>query len=263
MLPSFLGIVAQGGGAPPPPLGVLISGQTLDVTYLTTTPAETFNFGGNSTYLTNGEFVTVFSYANDSTTAFGLDLTGLTALTTATVYANAAMTSAPDFTGLTALTTADVYANAAMTTPPDFTDCTALANAGVYDNPAMTTAPDFTGLTALTTALVSGNASMTSAPDFTGCTALITANVYDNASMTSAPDFTGCTALATADVSSCAISDINLLAMCVQIYDDAPANGTLAMEGGTNGSFDGQSLPSEITDLQANGWTVTFNDNNP
>lgn len=148
MLPSFLGIVAQGGGAPPPPpVGVLISGQTLNVTYLATTPAETFNFGGGSTYLTDGEFVTDFTYASDPTTAFGLDLTGMTDLTAATVYGNASMTSAPDFSGLTALTTA--YVN---------------------NNAAMTSAPDFSGLTDLTAAYVYGNASMTSAPDFTGCT---------------------------------------------------------------------------------------------
>ena len=171
MLPSFLGIVAQGGGGPPPPAGVLISGQTLDVTYLTTTPAETFNFGGGSTYLTNGESVTSFDYLNDPTTVFSLDLTGLTALTTA--------------------------------------------------------------------------------------------NVSSNVNMTTAPDFTGCTALTLAYVNGCAVSDTNLLAMCVQIYDDAPANGTLAMEGGSNGSFDGQALPGQITNLQGNGWTVTFNDNNP
>ena len=240
MLPSFLGIVAQGGGGPPPPAGVLISGQTLDVTYLTTTPAETFNFGGGSTYLTNGESVTSFDYLNDPTTVFSLDLTGLTALTTANVVSNAAMTSAPDFSGLTALTDANVSSNAAMTSAPDFTGCTALTTANAYGNALMTTAPDFSGLTALTTANVSSNATMTSAPDFTGCTALTLAYVND-----------------------CDVSDTNLLAMCVQIYDDAPANGTLAMEGGSNGSFDGQALPGQITNLQGNGWTVTFNDNNP
>lgn len=196
MLPSFLGIVAQaGGGPPPPPVGVFVSAQTLNVTYLTTTPAETFTFSAGATYLTDGESVTDFNYVSDPTTAFGLDFTGLTALTTATVSAN----------------------------------------------PAMTTAPDFTG-----------------------CTALAAAYVHSNASMTTAPDFTGCTALGLVNVTSCAVSDSNLLAMCTQISSVALANaGEVFMEGGTNGSFDGQSLPSQITDLQTAGWAVTFNDNNP
>ena len=218
MLPSFLGIVAQGGGGPPPPpVGVLISAQTLNVSYLTTTPAESFTFSGAATYLTNGASVTSFSYQLDPTTAFALDLTGLTAMT----------------------------------------------YAGVAENPSMITPPNFTGCTALTTIEVVGNDAMTTASDLSNLTNLTYANFNNNLLMATAPNFTGCTALAAAYVSGCSISDSNLLTMCGQIYASAPAGGTLSMEGGFNGSFDGQSLPTEITDLQGNGWTVTFNDNNP
>jgi hypothetical protein len=132
MLPSFLGIVAQGGGGPPPPpVGVLISGQTLDVTYLATTPAETFTFSGGSTYLTNGESVTSFSYSGDPTTAFSLDLTGLTALTSATVSSNAAMTSSPSVSGLAALITADFSSNATMYALTTFSGCSSINNVRV------------------------------------------------------------------------------------------------------------------------------------
>jgi hypothetical protein len=165
--------------------------------------------------------------------------------------------------GLTAMNGATVNDNAAMTSAPDFTDCTALVSAIVDNNPAMTSAPDFTGCTALVVASVAVNAAMTSAPDFTGCTALGQASVNYNAAMTSAPDFTGCTALTIVGVNNCAITDTNLLTMCAQIYDAGATGGTLDMQGGTNGSFDGQNLPTEITDLQGAGWTVNFNDNNP
>ena len=127
----------------------------------------------------------------------------------------------------------------------------------------MTTAPDFSGLTALDTAQIYYNSVMTSAPDFTGCTALVSVNVSNNVAMASAPDFTDCSALSNVTVAECDISDTNLLTMCAQIYAAGAVSGTLAMEGGTNGSFDGQNLPTEITDLQGAGWSVSFNDNNP
>ena len=214
------------------------------------------------------------------------DFTGLTSLSSVNVSNNDAMTSPPDFTDCSGLSIATVSNNAAMTTPPDFTDCTTLLsvnvsfndamtsppdfsalasldNATVSNNGDMTTAPDFTGLTSLTLVYVQNNAAMTTAPDFTGCTSLAEVTVTGNAAMTAAPDFTDCSALTLVSVIDCAITDTNLLTMCSQIYTAGAASGSLAMEGGTNGSFDGQSLPTEITDLQGNGWTVTFNDNNP
>lgn len=214
------------------------------------------------------------------------DFTGLTSLNSVTVSNNAAMTSPPDFTDCSGLTLVFVQNNPAMTTPPDFTDCTALLTADVSFNDAMTsppdftvvaslnvatvsnngdmtTAPDFTGLTSLTSATVSNNAAMTTAPDFTGCIALTDVTVTGNAAMTAAPNLTDCSSAYIISVIDCAITDTNLLTMCSQIYAAGYAGGNLYMEGGTNGSFDGQSLPTEITDLQGNGWTVTFNDNNP
>jgi Leucine-rich repeat (LRR) protein len=210
----------------------------------------------------NGLYTTSLTYSYDASGTPSLILSGLTALVEATVDSNDAMTSAPDFTGLTALTIVTVNSNAAMTSAPDFTGCTALTAAYVSNNAALTSPPNFTGLTALTTAYVNSNA-LTSAPGFTGLTALTTAYANGNPAMTSAPNFTDCTALTVVNVNDCAITDTNLLTMCAQIYDAGATGGTLDMQGGTNGSFDGQNLPPEIADLQGAGWTVNFNDNNP
>jgi hypothetical protein len=184
-------------------------------------------------------------------------------LSSATFNNNAAMTTAPDISG-TSLSYVYVTNCGALTSPPDFTGLTGLQLVQIAGNDAMTTAPDFTGLTALETAQIYDNSVMTSAPDFTGCTALVSVNVSNNVAMASAPDFTDCSALSNVTVADCAITDTNLLTMCAQIYyAGASPGGTLDMQGGTNGSFDGQNLPTEITDLQGAGWTVNFNDNNP
>jgi Leucine-rich repeat (LRR) protein len=192
------------------------------------------------------------------------DFTDCTSLDLVNISNQAAMTTPPDFTVVTSLTNVTLSNNVAMTTAPDFTSCTSLASVEIVGNDAMTTAPDFTGLTALETAQIYDNSVMTSAPDFTGCTALVSVNVSNNVAMASAPDFTDCSALSNVTVADCAITDTNLLTMCAQIYyAGASPGGTLDMQGGTNGSFDGQNLPTEITDLQGAGWTVNFNDNNP
>ena len=201
--------------------------------------------------------------SNNDLMATAPDFTDLANLSNVTVQNNPSMTAAPDFTGCVGLTSVNVSSNVAMTAAPDFTSCTALITVFVVSNDAMTSAPDFAGLTYLDTAQVYYNPVMTSAPDFSGCTALTSVNVSNNSTMSSAPDFTDCTSLNNVTVAECAISDTNLLTMCAQIYDGGAQYGTLSMEGGTNGSFDGQNLPTEITDLQGIGWSVTFNDNNP
>lgn len=181
----------SGGGTPPPSGEVLISAQTLDVTYLSTTPAESFNFTGGSTYLTDGASVTSFSYISDTSTSFSLDLTGLTSLVSANVYYNDAMGTAPNFSGLTSLTSVNASANAGMTV---------------------------------------------------------------------APNLTGCTSLTTVYVNGCSLGDSTLLTMCSQIYNSAGGNnGTLVMNGDFNHSFDSTNIPTEITDLENAGWTVTYN----
>jgi hypothetical protein len=232
--------VVTGGGASLP--AVQIAASAINPEKLTFVPSPqciALTYPSHTDVL-NGLYMQTLTYSYDASGTPSLILSGLTAMNGATVNDNAAMTSAPDFT-----------------------DCTALVSAIVDNNPAMTSAPDFTGCTALVVASVAVNAAMTSAPDFTGCTALGQASVNYNAAMTSAPDFTGCTALTIVGVNNCAITDTNLLTMCAQIYDAGATGGTLEMQGGTNGSFDGQDLPTEITDLQGAGWTVNFNDNNP
>jgi hypothetical protein len=232
--------VVSGGGASLP--AVQIAASAINPEKLTFAPSPhciALTYPSHTDVL-NGLYTTSLAYSYDASGTPSLILSGLTALTSATVDGNDALTSAPVFTG-----------------------CTALISANINTNTSMTSAPDFTGCTALTTAYVRYNDSMTSAPDFTGCTALTTAYVDDNPAMTSAPDFTGCTALTTALVNDCAITYTNLLTMCAQIYDAGATGGTLDMQGGTNGSFDGQALPTEITDLQGAGWSVNFNDNNP
>jgi len=191
------------------------------------------------------------------------DFTDCTSLNSVNISYQTSMATTPDFTGVTSLTNVTLSNNDAMTTAPDFTSCTSLYSVEIVANTAMTTAPDFSGLTALDTAQIYYNSVMTSAPDFTGCTALVSVNVSNNVAMASAPDFTDCSALSNVTVAECDISDTNLLTMCAQIYAAGAVSGTLAMEGGTNGSFDGQNLPTEITDLQGAGWSVSFNDNNP
>ena len=121
-----------GGGTPPPSGDVLISSQTLDGTYLSTTPSESFTFSGGSTYLTDGASVTAFSYISDTSGSFSLNLTGLTSLVSADVYYNDAMTTAPNCSGLTSLTSVNFSANPSMTVAPNLTGCTALTT--VYAN---------------------------------------------------------------------------------------------------------------------------------
>jgi hypothetical protein len=232
-------VVTGGGGSLP---AVQIAASAINPEKLTFVPSPqciALTYPSHTDVL-NGLYTQTLTYNYDASGTPSLILSGLTAMNGATVHDNAAMTSAPDFT-----------------------DCTALVSAIVDNNPAMTSAPDFTDCTALVVASVAANAAMTSAPDFTGCTALGQASVNYNPAMTSAPDFTGCTALTIVGVNNCAITDTNLLTMCAQIYDAGATGGTLDMQGGTNGSFDGQNLPTEITDLQGAGWTVNFNDNNP
>lgn len=124
---SFVfGEVPSGGGTPPPSGDVLISSQTLDGTYLSTTPSESFTFSGGSTYLTDGASVTAFSYITDIYGAFSLDLTGLTSLVSANVYYNDLMTAAPNCSGLTSLTSVNFSSNPSMSVAPNLTGCTAL-----------------------------------------------------------------------------------------------------------------------------------------
>jgi hypothetical protein len=236
-----------------------ISGTSLSYVYVTNCGALTSppDFTG----LTGLQLVQIAG--NDAMTT-APDFTDCTSLDLVNISNQAAMTTPPDFTVVTSLTNVTLSNNVAMTTAPDFTSCTSLASVEIVGNDAMTTAPDFTGLTALETAQIYDNSVMTSAPDFTGCTALVSVNVSNNVAMASAPDFTDCSALSNVTVADCAITDTNLLTMCAQIYyAGASPGGTLDMQGGTNGSFDGQNLPTEITDLQGAGWTVNFNDNNP
>jgi hypothetical protein len=227
----------------------------------------------------NGTYATAFYYQNDAVGNPALILSGLTALTTANVSSNAAMTTAPDFTGLTALTTATVNDNAAMTSAPSFNGCTSLYTAYVNSNAAMTTAPSFSGLTSLLTATVNNNAAMTTAPDFSGLTSLLNAYANNNAAMTSAPSFSGCSALTNAYannnaamtsapnfttitqsgiqiyLSGCAISD------CTTPLDQLDAgggtSGYIDLSGGTNQSIDPANI--SLVSLQGKGWTVIFN----
>jgi hypothetical protein len=130
---SFVfGEVPSGGGTPPPSGEVLISSQTLDGTYLSTTPSESFTFSGGSTYLTDGANVSYFSYISDTSGLFSLNLTGLTSLVSADVYFNNAMTTAPNCSGLTSLTSVNFSQNPSMTVAPNLTGCTALTT--VYVN---------------------------------------------------------------------------------------------------------------------------------
>lgn len=233
-------VVTGGGGSSLPVVQIAASAINPANITLAPSPACIPLTYPSHTDVLNGLYATSLNYGYESTGNHLLILSGLTSLTNAVVSNNDFMTTAPDFTGLASLEDAQVSNNFDMTTAPDFTGCVGLTVANVNNNPAMT-----------------------SAPDFSGCTVLTSVNVSNNAAMTSAPDFTDCTSLSNVNVAECAISDTNLLTMCSQIYTDGAPNGTLVMEGGTNGSFDGQNLPTEITDLQGNGWSVIFNDNNP
>lgn len=206
----------------------------------------------------------VINYNNSMT---GLpDFTGSNAISSITMDENDALTSAPNLSDISGLISLNFNGNDLVTSPPIVANITGLTYATINDNDSMATAPSFSGCTGLITVNLNYNASMTTAPNYTGCSSLQYAYSFSNPSMTAAPVFTGCVSLTGIDVSGCAISSSNLLAMCAALEAIFPSNGsgkTLNMDGGTNGDFDGQNLPSQIQDLINSGWSVVFNDNNP
>jgi hypothetical protein len=265
-----------------------ISAQALFPSLVTTTPYYCIPlFYPARTDILNGATLATFSYVgdtvNDPTFTFSpsfsnliaVSIIGNTLMTTTPVVTalpnlssvnisgNELMEYAPTFANMSNLGTVNVNQNYGMITAPNFTNCSSLTTANVYENSVMTGTPALAGFTSLVNVNVSFNPAMVSAPSFSGCTSLSSVYLNNNSSMTSAPDFTDCFSVTYIGLEECFIDSTDLLAMCAQVYAAGATGGTLNMYGANMGSFDGQSLPTEITDLQGAGWTVNFNDNNP
>jgi hypothetical protein len=244
------------------------------------------NFSYNTAITTAPSFAS-FSYLTSANCSYNTSMTstpsfsGCSVLTSATVVGNSSMTSAPSFSGFTNLTSVSVDTNATMTSSPDFSGCSALTSGSCSDNPAMTAGPSFSYCSALSSFYCNDNTLMSTPPDLTGCTnlsgpqlfnnpamtsppslsqaygTLTSVSLFNNTSMTSAPSVSGCTALSYVSLNNCAISNCD--SILNELYSNGTYGGFIDISGGTNQSYDSTSLPSSITNLQSNGWGISYN----
>jgi len=237
MLPSFLGIVAQGGDAPPPPAGVLVSNQALDLTKFLLFPGTCTAFvSAGKTYVTDGTLVTQLTYSNDTTNDFTFDATGLTSLESLNLQFNSSMSNPPIITGLTTLT--NIY---------------------VAECPYLTSYPNIGGMTSLTYANFINCPSANGTLNANGCSSLTHLLMSGNTSLTYYPDVTGCSSLANIDITGAAIADLQSYFFPLILSDCAVSGNTLLCAGGSNEIFNINDLPYVVTNLQGRFPTMTFN----
>jgi hypothetical protein len=232
--------------------------------------------GGTGAVITDAptSFTALTCYGNSGAS---LDVTAMTGLNTLVCHAWPSVTSLPS-----SLLTADFY-NCTFTTAPAINS---QLNSYVLMNSSVVAAPSLNSQASLTSASIYNNSLMTGTPDFYGCTTLATVALINNVLMAGAPDFSaaagspissfnsqGCTSMGSApifsslsqiysvDVSNCAIADCDSLGMFMasNASSFSTYNGFLNVSGGTNQSFDSMNLPSWISALQGNGWTVIYN----